>query len=200
MVESSNGLKIIVNGHSCLNFGSFNFLDLLGESTIRETAKSAIKTYGVGSCGPRGFFGTFDAHLDLESKLAKFLGVEETILYSYGFSTIASAIPAYSKTGDIIFVDEKASFAIQQGVKASKSKVRYFKVIYCFCLSELDRNLQHNDMASLESLLLNQEKEELKNPKAAKVTRKFIVAEAIYTNTGEMCPVDQLIKFKVSVN
>jgi len=181
VVESSNGLKIIVNGHSCLNFGSFNFLNLLGESTIRETAKSAIKTYGVGSCGPRGFFGTFDAHLDLESKLAAFLGVEETILYSYGFSTIASAIPAYSKTGDIIFVDEKASFAIQQGVKASKSKVRYFK---------------HNDMASLESLLLNQEKEELKNPKAAKVTRKFIIAEAIYTNTGQMCPVDQLIKFK----
>ena len=61
-------------------------------------------------------------------KLAKFLGVEETILYSYGFSTIASAIPAYAKTGDVIFVDEKASFAIQQGVKASKSKVKYFKV------------------------------------------------------------------------
>ena len=69
----------------------------------------------VGSCGPRGFFGTFDAHLDLENKLASFLGVEETILYSYGFSTIASAIPAYAKTGDVIFVDEKASFAIQQG-------------------------------------------------------------------------------------
>lgn len=58
--------------------------------------------------------------------------------------------------------------------------------------------VQHNDMSSLESLLLNQEKEELKNPKAAKVTRKFIIAEAIYTNTGEMCPVDQLVKFKVS--
>ena len=51
-------------------------------------------------------------------------------------------------------------------------------------------------MSSLEALLINHEKEELKNPKAAKVTRKFIIAEAIYTNTGKMCPVDQLVKFK----
>jgi len=181
IIDGSNGLVISVNGSECLNFGSYNFLNLLGHATIKETAKEAIKTYGVGSCGPRGFFGTFDAHLDLESKLAKFLGVEETILYSYGFSTIASAIPAYAKTGDVIFVDEKASFAIQQGVKASKSKVKYFK---------------HNDMSSLESLLMSHEKEERKNPKAAKVRRKFIIAEALYTNTGEICPVDQLIKFK----
>ena len=51
-------------------------------------------------------------------------------------------------------------------------------------------------MSSLESLLMSHEKEERKNPKAAKVRRKFIIAEALYTNTGEICPVDQLIKFK----
>lgn len=45
-----------------------------------------------------------DVHLELESRLAKFMNTEEAIIYSYGFSTIASAIPAYSKRGDIIFV------------------------------------------------------------------------------------------------
>ena len=40
-------------------------------------------------------------------------------IFSYGFATIASAIPAYSKTGDIIYVDEEACFAIQQGIKES---------------------------------------------------------------------------------
>ena len=44
-----------------------------------------------------------DVHLDLEERLAKFTNTEEAILYSYGFSTIASAIPAYSKRGDVIF-------------------------------------------------------------------------------------------------
>jgi hypothetical protein len=45
-----------------------------------------------------------DVHLDLEDQLAKFMQTEEAILYSYGFVTIASAIPAYSKRGDILFV------------------------------------------------------------------------------------------------
>ena len=44
-----------------------------------------------------------DVHLDLESRLAKFMELEEALIYAYGFSTIASAIPAYAKRGDIIF-------------------------------------------------------------------------------------------------
>ena len=44
-----------------------------------------------------------DVHLELEERLAQFTRTEEAILYSYGFSTIASAIPAYSKRGDVIF-------------------------------------------------------------------------------------------------
>ena len=44
-----------------------------------------------------------DVHLELEERLAKFMRTEEAILYSYGFSTIASVIPAYSKRGDVIF-------------------------------------------------------------------------------------------------
>ena len=49
-------------------------------------------------------FEIADVHVHLEEKLAQFLGTEQAILYSYGFSTIASAIPAYAKKGDIIFV------------------------------------------------------------------------------------------------
>lgn len=49
-------------------------------------------------------FSLADVHLELETRLAKFMKTEEAIIYSYGFATIASAIPAYSKRGDIIFV------------------------------------------------------------------------------------------------
>lgn len=47
-----------------------------------------------------------ELHLELEDRLAKFLGVEEAVLYSYGFSTVASAIPAYAKSSDVVFADE----------------------------------------------------------------------------------------------
>ena len=63
----------------------------------------------------------------MEQRLAKYFNVEEGIIYSYGFSTIASAIPAYSKRGDIIFADEGVHFAIQKGIVASRSDVKYFK-------------------------------------------------------------------------
>lgn len=86
-----------------LNVGSTSFLSLHKEEYIMDGALKALDKYGVGSCGPRGFYGTIDVHLDLEERLAKFLEVEETCVYSYGFSTIASAIPSYAKKKDIIF-------------------------------------------------------------------------------------------------
>ncbi len=46
---------------------------------------------------------TLDVHLNLETRLAQFMALEEALIYSYGFSTIASAIPAYAKRGDVIF-------------------------------------------------------------------------------------------------
>lgn len=109
------------------------------------------------------------------------MNVEETILYSYGFSTVASAIPAYAKKGDIIFADEAISFPIQKGIIASRSHLRFFK---------------HNDVDDLERLFRESADEDLRNPKKAKVTRKFLVVEALYVNTGDICPLDQLIRLK----
>lgn len=73
---------------------------------MKNIAKITIQKYGVGSCGPRNFYGTVDVHLNLERQLANFLGCEEVVLYSYGFATISSAIPSYAKQGDVIFADK----------------------------------------------------------------------------------------------
>ncbi|XP_008256154.2 serine palmitoyltransferase 1 isoform X3 [Oryctolagus cuniculus] len=173
--------NIVVNGKECINFASFNFLGLLDNPRVKAAALASLKKYGVGTCGPRGFYGTFDVHLDLEDRLAKFMKTEEAIIYSYGFATIASAIPAYSKRGDIVFVDRAACFAIQKGLQASRSDIKIFK---------------HNDMADLERLLKEQEIEDQKNPRKARVTRRFIVVEGIYMNTGTICPLPELVKLK----
>ncbi|KAH0510096.1 Serine palmitoyltransferase 1 [Microtus ochrogaster] len=170
--------NIVVNGKECVNFASFNFLGLLANPRVKAAALASLKKYGVGTCGPRGFYGTFDVHLDLEERLAKFMRTEEAIIYSYGFSTIASAIPAYSKRGDIVFVDSAACFAIQKGLQASRSDIKLFK---------------HNDVADLERLLKEQEIEDEKNPRKARVTRRFIVVEGLYMNTGTICPLPELI-------
>uniref|UniRef100_A0AAR2LVK8 Serine palmitoyltransferase 1 n=1 Tax=Pygocentrus nattereri TaxID=42514 RepID=A0AAR2LVK8_PYGNA len=181
--------KITVNGKECINFASFNFLGLLDNERVKQKALASLKKYGVGTCGPRGFYGTFDVHLELEERLAKFMKTEEAIIYSYGFATIASAIPAYSKRGDIVFVDEAACFSIQKGLQASRSFIKYFK---------------HNDMEDLERLLKEQELEDQKNPRKARVTRRFIVVEGLYMNTSDICPLPELVrnlkyKYKVRI-
>lgn len=85
------------------NLAKVNYLNFIGNKRFEDEAELAIRKYGVGSCGPRGFYGTIDIHLTLESRLAEFMGVEETVLYSYGFSTTSSAIGAYCKKKDIVF-------------------------------------------------------------------------------------------------
>lgn len=104
LVQSKVGKRVTVDGSDCLNLATQNYLGLLEDEQILEDACKSLRKYGVGSCGPRGFYGTMDVHLVLEERMAKFMEMEEAVVYSYGFSTVASAIPAYSKRGDVIFV------------------------------------------------------------------------------------------------
>ncbi|VDK77935.1 unnamed protein product [Litomosoides sigmodontis] len=175
------GKFIIYDGKEYLNLVTTNFLGLVGDKTIEKEAKEAISKYGVGSCGPRHFYGTVDVHLTLENQLADFLGCEEAVLYSYGYVTVSSSIPAYAKKGDVIFADKGVNFAIQEGLKASRSRIEWFN---------------HNDMSDLERLLMEQAEMDLKFPKLASKTRRFMVVEGLYMNSGDLCPLPELIALK----
>lgn len=181
VVSGKAGLYVQIDDYYCLNFATHNYLGFVETKTIEDKAVQSLYKYGVGSCGPRGFYGTVDVHLELEEYLAKYMNMEEAVVYSYNFSTIASAIPAYAKRGDIIFVDERVNYAIQKGLDASRSHVHFFK---------------HNDPKDLESLLMEQQKLDKENPKKASKTRRFLVVEGIYMNTGEICPLPELIELR----
>ncbi|CAF1041912.1 unnamed protein product [Adineta steineri] len=175
------GKTIEIDGRKSLNFATFNFLNFVGNQRIADKAIQAVQKYGVGSCGPRGFYGTIDIHLELEERLARFFNFEEGIIYSYGFSTIASIIPAYSKRNDILFVDEGIHYAIQKGVEASRSTVKWFR---------------HNDINDLERLLAEQDKLDKKNPKKASTIRRFLIIEGLYMNYGDICPLPRMVELK----
>lgn len=181
VINGKAGLYVQIDDYNCINFATHNYLGFVEKKTIEDKAIRSLYKYGVGSCGPRGFYGTVDVHLELEEYLAKFMNMEEAVVYSYNFSTIASAIPAYSKRGDIIFVDERVNYAIQKGLDASRSRVHFFK---------------HNDPKDLENLLMEQQILDKRNPKKAMKTRRFLVVEGIYMNTGEICPLPELIELR----
>ncbi|KAM0869112.1 hypothetical protein ACQ4PT_040898 [Festuca glaucescens] len=102
ILESAAGPHTTIDGKEVVNFASANYLGLIGNEKITDSCVGSLEKYGVGSCGPRGFYGTIDVHLDCEAKIANFLGTPDSILYSYGISTIFSVIPAFCKKGDII--------------------------------------------------------------------------------------------------
>ena len=117
-----------------------------------------------------------DVHMDLERDIADFLGTESSILYSQGFSTIPCVIPAFAKRGDIIVADRSINFAIQKGLQISRSTVRWY---------------DHNDLKSLEEVLLGVEKERRK--RRGPLTRPFIVTEGIFEKDGSMVDLPKLV-------
>ncbi|KIY68343.1 serine palmitoyltransferase [Cylindrobasidium torrendii FP15055 ss-10] len=171
--------KLASTGKTALNLASQNFTNLAGNETIKEEAIKALRKYGVGSCGPAGFYGTVDVHLDLERDIAEFLGTEAAILYSQGFSTITSVIPAFCKRGDIIVADRAVSFPIQKGMQISRSTIRWF---------------DHNDLKSLEDVLIQIEKDRKK--RRGPLTRRFIVTEGIFEKDGSMVDLPKLVELK----
>jgi len=181
IIESKVGKYVTIDGQTTLNLATMNFLGMIGRTDIEDAAVASVQKYGVGSCGPRGFYGTIDVHLNLETKLAEFLNVEEAIIYSYGFSTVASAIPAYSKRGDIIFCDTECCYAIQKGCLASRSTIVYYR---------------HNDINHLIEKLEAQAVVDAKNPKKAKITNRFLVTEGLFINTGEIADLPKLLELK----
>ncbi|CAO3597831.1 unnamed protein product [Absidia cylindrospora] len=162
-----------------MNLATTNYLNLVSSDTIRQKAIDTLKEYGVGTCGPPGFYGTLDIHMQLEQNIARFLGTDEAIIYAQGFSTISSVIPAFSKRGDLLVVDEGINFAIQKGVQISRSNIRWFK---------------HNDMNDLERVLNDIQVDTLRHKK--RLTRRFIVTEALFANHGDVAPLPRLVELK----
>ena len=56
-----------------LNLASFDFLCMGQDERVKEAARNALEFYGCGSCGPRGFYGTIDKHLDFEIAISSFM-------------------------------------------------------------------------------------------------------------------------------
>lgn len=176
-------VNVLQNGkkhENVLNLSSNNFLHLSQTPRVRDVAKSTIRNYGVGACGPAGFYGNQDVHYNLEYRLADFFGTESAVLYGQDFCTSASVIPAFTKRGDLLVADEKVALGIQNALQLSRSTVYYY---------------EHNNMESLETILSELVEAEKKENLPA-ISRKFIVTEAIFQNTGDIAPLPELVELK----
>lgn len=162
------------NGRTVVNLASYNFYNFVSNENLKEKAIQTLRTYGVGPCGPPGFYGTQDVHMKIESDIAAFLGTPACILYAQAFSTASSVIPAFSKRGDIIVADKAVNYSIRKGMQISRSNVYWY---------------EHNDPVDLEKVLAKVVKDQAKKP----LTRRFIITEGLFENTGEMIDLPKIV-------
>ncbi len=170
-IERSDGTHAIINGHDVIMAGSNNYLGLTSDPRVMEAAKNAIDQYGTGCTGSRFLNGTLDIHIELEERLARFLGKEKCILFSTGYMTNQGVIQGITSKNDLIFSDKDNHASIIAGTSASIAKTIRYK---------------HNDMVHLRFLL---ERAVTQNPSSARI----IVTDGVFSMSGLLARVPELV-------
>ena len=174
-ITSKQGTEVDMDGHHILMFGSNAYTGLPGDPRIIEAAKKALDKYGTGCAGSRFLNGTLDLHIQLEKELAEFVGKDETLCFSTGFSVNQGVLPVVVGKGDYIICDDRDHASIVDGRRLSFARQLHYK---------------HNDMADLERVLQALPYEAI----------KLIVVDGVFSMEGDLCKLPEIVELKHKYN
>ena len=157
----------IEGGKQVINFCANNYLGLASDSSVIEAAKNTLDSHGFGMASVRFICGTQDIHKELEARLSKFLGTEDTILYAAAFDANGGIFEPLFDERDAIISDALNHASIIDGVRLCKAqRLRYL----------------HDDMADLEKKL--QESQHLRH--------RIIVSDGSFSMDGTIAQLDKI--------
>src|SRR6187402_2547762 len=122
-IESAQDTEVMIDGKRVLMFGSNSYLGLTNHPKIKEASKKAIDKYGTGCAGSRFLNGTLDIHVELEKRLATYVGKEDAVLFSTGFQVNLGVLSCVSGRNDYLILDEYDHASLIDGSRLSFSKV-----------------------------------------------------------------------------
>jgi 8-amino-7-oxononanoate synthase len=164
-IEQAEGTEVFIDGKKFIMIGSNNYLGLTTHPKVKEAAIEAVRKFGTSCTGSRFLNGTLHMHLELEERLAKFVGMESALVYSTGFQVNLGSIPAVMDPEDIIVTDKEVHASIIDGVRMAKVQkgvqTRYFK---------------HNDPADLEDILKSLPEE----------PGKLVIVDGVFSMGGDI--------------
>jgi 8-amino-7-oxononanoate synthase len=168
-IESAQDTEVIINGKNVLMFGSNSYLGLTNHPRIKQASKDAIDKYGTGCAGSRFLNGTLDIHLELEERLADYVGKEASVLFSTGFQVNLGVISCLLDRNDYLILDESDHASIIDGSRLSFSRtIKY----------------AHNDMDDLRKKLSRLPEE----------AAKLIVVDGIFSMEGDLVNLPEIVK------
>ena len=174
-IEGKQGTEVEMGGHHVLMFGSNAYTGLPGDERVIEAGVQALRKYGSGCAGSRFLNGTLDLHTKLERELAEFVGKDEALCFSTGFTVNSGVIPCLTGRQDYIICDDRDHASIVDGRRLSMSTCLKYK---------------HNDMQDLENQLKKCRPESI----------KLIVVDGVFSMAGDLPDLPKIVELKHKYN
>lgn len=167
-LSDSEGTTAMFEGKEVVMIGSNNYLGLTTDPRIRKAAAESLERYGTSVTGSRFLNGTLELHLELDRRLAKFVGKEAALVFPTGYQTNVGTITALIQKGDYIIIDKDAHACVVDGSMMSRGEMKRFR---------------HNDIDSLDQTL----------SKLPADAGKLVVVDGVYSMGGDIAPLPEIV-------
>jgi 8-amino-7-oxononanoate synthase len=167
-LTQSEGSEAFVGDHRIIMCGANNYLGLTTHPKVRQAAMDAIREYGTSCTGSRFANGTLDIHVELERRLAEYMGKEQALVFSTGFQVNLGVISALVTKGEYVITDKEDHASIVDGCMLSRGTMKRFR---------------HSDTGDLERVLASLPLE----------SGKLVVVDGVFSVFGDIAPLPEII-------
>lgn len=167
-LQGEQRARAVFDGREVVNLSSNNYLGLTNHPKMREAAKRAIDQYGAGAGAVRPIAGTMTLHKQLEEKLARFKGVEATLVFQSGFAANLGTIQSLVGKGDAIYSEELNHGSIIDGCRLSGADILKWP---------------HRNVDALRQLCKESRQ---------RYRRALLVTDAVFSMDGDIAPLTEL--------
>src|ERR1700749_3279263 len=157
----------LADGRELINLCANNYLGLSSHPKVIEAAHEALRTHGYGMSSVRFICGTQDIHKELEQRLARFLGTEDTILYGSCFDANGGLFETLLGEDDAIISDALNHASIIDGIRLCKAERHRY---------------EHDDLNDLEAKLVATQGKRL----------RMIATDGVFSMDGDIARVDAI--------
>ena len=170
--EGVTGREAVIGGRRLLNFANYNYLGLSGDAEVTRASQDAAAQWGTSVSASRVVSGERPVHRALEQAIARFLGVDDAIVYIGGVPANVSTISHLLGPEDVVLCDALVHNSAMQGAEFSGARRLVFP---------------HNDWAALDAMLTRVR---------AQHRRALVVIEGVYSADGDIPDLARFIEVK----
>jgi 8-amino-7-oxononanoate synthase len=174
-MESQQGTKVRLDGKDMIMLASNDYLGLSFHPKVIEAGRAALLKWGTSTTGARTSNGSRTYHLELEEKIAAFLGREACHVHAAGYLSCLSSVAAFAQKGDVVLADKNIHSCLWDGIRLSMAQVERFS---------------HNNPIDLREVVATVD------PKVP----KMLVVEGVYSMEGHIAKLPDLIAIAEQYN